>query len=64
MRDPFSRRKCLRLLTMKISYLKQAAIKLRDNFEGDLPKTVDELCTLPGVGPKMAFLALQVAWNL
>ncbi|KAI6125330.1 DNA glycosylase, partial [Pisolithus croceorrhizus] len=29
-----------------------------------IKQTVDELCSLPGVGPKMAFLALQVAWQL
>jgi endonuclease-3 len=45
-------------------YLKQTAQRLRDEFASDVPKTVDELCSLPGVGPKMAFLALQVAWNL
>jgi len=48
----------------KIGYLKKAALKLRDDFDSDLPKTVDELCSLPGVGPKMAFLTLQIAWNL
>ncbi len=47
-----------------IRYIKQAAQKLRDEFDSDVPKTVDELCSLPGVGPKMAFLALQIAWNL
>ena len=45
-------------------YLKQTAQKLRDDFDSDVPKTVDDLCSLPGVGPKMAFLALQIAWNL
>ena len=45
-------------------YIKQAAIMLRDEFDSDVPKSVDELCSLPGVGPKMAFLALQVAWNM
>lgn len=45
-------------------YIKQTAKRLHDDFEGDVPKTVDELCSLPGVGPKMAFLALQVAWKL
>ena len=45
-------------------YLKQTAQRLRDDFDSDVPKTVEELCSLPGVGPKMAFLALQVAWNL
>lgn len=48
----------------KTGYLKKAAQKLRDDFNSDVPKTVDELCSLPGVGPKMAFLALQVAWKL
>ncbi|EAU88217.1 DNA-(apurinic or apyrimidinic site) lyase [Coprinopsis cinerea okayama7 len=48
----------------KTDYLKQTAAKLQEEFEGDVPKTVDELCSLPGVGPKMAFLCLQVAWNL
>ncbi|KAF5344263.1 hypothetical protein D9758_012313 [Tetrapyrgos nigripes] len=48
----------------KTQYIKQTAILLRDNHDSDVPKTVDELCALPGVGPKMAFLALQVAWNL
>lgn len=46
------------------SYLKQAALKLRDDFDSDVPKTVDELCSLPGVGPKMSFLTLQIAWGL
>ncbi|KAL4075309.1 DNA glycosylase [Scleroderma yunnanense] len=48
----------------KTQYLKQTAQRLRDDFNSDVPKTVEELCSLPGVGPKMAFLALQVAWNL
>ncbi|PBK62846.1 DNA glycosylase [Armillaria solidipes] len=42
----------------------KTAIRLRDEFDSDVPKTVDELCSLSGVGPKMAFLALQMAWNL
>ncbi|TBU40249.1 DNA glycosylase [Dichomitus squalens] len=48
----------------KTQYIRQAAQKLKDEFGGDVPKTVDELCSLPGVGPKMAFLALQVAWKV
>ncbi|PFH53574.1 hypothetical protein AMATHDRAFT_137126 [Amanita thiersii Skay4041] len=48
----------------KTGYLKKTALRLRDDFDSDVPKTVDELCSLPGVGPKMAFLTLQVAWNL
>jgi endonuclease-3 len=45
-------------------YLKQVAIKLRDEFDSDVPDNVDDLCSLPGVGPKMAFLTLQIAWGL
>lgn len=45
-------------------YLKNAAIMLRDDFDSDVPNTVDKLCMLPGVGPKMAFLTLQAAWNM
>ncbi|QRV86771.1 HhH-GPD superfamily base excision DNA repair protein [Ceratobasidium sp. AG-Ba] len=43
----------------KTEYLKSAAATLRDNFNGDVPKTIDELCSLQGVGPKMSFLVLQ-----
>lgn len=31
---------------------------------GDIPRTLGGLCKLKGVGPKMAFLALQCAWNM
>ncbi|EKM83215.1 hypothetical protein AGABI1DRAFT_69456 [Agaricus bisporus var. burnettii JB137-S8] len=48
----------------KTGYIKRATQMLHDDFDSDVPKTVDELCSLPGVGPKMAFLALQVAWDL
>lgn len=48
----------------KTGYVKKTALRLRDDFDSEVPKTVDELCSLPGVGPKMAFLTLLVAWNL
>ncbi|TIB60416.1 hypothetical protein E3P78_03147 [Wallemia ichthyophaga] len=47
----------------KTEYLKKAAVMLKDKFDGDVPKDIDDLCSLPGVGPKMGFLALQAAWN-
>jgi endonuclease-3 len=31
---------------------------------GDIPRTLNGLVKLRGVGPKMAFLALQCAWNM
>ncbi|CAE6434321.1 unnamed protein product [Rhizoctonia solani] len=48
----------------KTDYIRAAAQILRDKYDSDVPKTVDELCSLPGVGPKMAFLVLQVAWDI
>ncbi|KAI0255240.1 DNA glycosylase [Lactifluus subvellereus] len=48
----------------KTQYIRQAAQRLRDDFDSDVPKTVDELCSLPGVGPKMAFLCLHAAWDI
>ncbi|WFC97540.1 orotidine-5'-phosphate decarboxylase [Malassezia yamatoensis] len=43
----------------KTEYIRRVAILLRDRFSGDVPRTIDELCSLPGVGPKMAFLQMQ-----
>ncbi|KAL5636213.1 hypothetical protein ACGC1H_004882 [Rhizoctonia solani] len=48
----------------KTEYIQASAKILRDKHDSDVPQTVDELCALPGVGPKMAFLVLQVAWNI
>ena len=45
-------------------YMMQSAVMLRDRFDSDVPKTVDDLCSLPGIGPKMAFLCLQTAWDV
>ncbi|RXW20986.1 hypothetical protein EST38_g4849 [Candolleomyces aberdarensis] len=48
----------------KAGYIKQTASTLQTSFSSDVPKTASELCSLPGVGPKMAYLTLQVAWDL
>lgn len=32
--------------------------------KGDIPRTLEGLCKLKGVGPKMAYLALQCAWDM
>ncbi|CAH0015980.1 unnamed protein product [Clonostachys rhizophaga] len=47
----------------KTKYLKQAAEILRDKWNGDIPDTIEGLTSLPGVGPKMGYLCLSVAWN-
>ncbi|ROW15937.1 hypothetical protein VPNG_02486 [Cytospora leucostoma] len=47
----------------KTRYLKQTAEILRDQWEGDIPDTIEGLVALPGVGPKMAHLCLSSAWG-
>ena len=44
-------------------YIKKAAEILRDEWNGDIPDTIEGLTALPGVGPKMAYLCLSVAWD-
>ncbi|KAH9842465.1 DNA glycosylase [Rhodofomes roseus] len=48
----------------KTDYIKRTARRLQDEYDGDIPKTVDELCSLPGVGPKVAIIALHVGWKI
>jgi len=43
----------------KTDYLKTMTRILEEKHHGDVPQTVDELCEIPGVGPKMAFLQMQ-----
>ncbi len=44
----------------KAKYIKNLAKKLIEKFNGQVPKTMDELVTLPGVGRKTANIVL---WN-
>ncbi|XP_053211554.1 endonuclease III-like protein 1 [Panonychus citri] len=48
----------------KAKNLKKSALMLVEKFNGDIPKTIEELCELPGVGPKMGYLCLQAAWDI
>lgn len=36
---------------------------LREQYNGDIPNSVKELCKLPGVGPKMAHICMKTAWG-
>ncbi|RMJ13371.1 hypothetical protein CDV36_006961 [Fusarium kuroshium] len=47
----------------KTKYIKQAAEIIRDKWNGDIPDTIEGLTSLPGVGPKMAYLCMSVAWG-
>ncbi|KAK9075844.1 hypothetical protein SSX86_004173 [Deinandra increscens subsp. villosa] len=49
--------------TRKASNMKKIAkISLLD-YHGDIPNTLEALLSLPGIGPKMAHLVMNVAWN-
>ncbi|XP_076279873.1 nth-like DNA glycosylase 1 [Lasioglossum baleicum] len=47
----------------KVEYIKKTSKILMDKYGGDIPGTVKELCDLPGVGPKMAHICMQIAWG-
>ena len=42
--------------------LKVCAI-LKEKYDGDIPRTFEELMDLPGVGPKMASLVMAYGWG-
>lgn len=48
----------------KAVYIKKSCELLKNNFGGDIPKTIEEIVTLPGVGPKMGHLLLQNGWGI
>ncbi|KAL8587456.1 Endonuclease III-like protein 1 [Nucella lapillus] len=47
----------------KVDYIKRTSQILREEYDEDIPATVEMLCRLPGVGPKMAHLAMKSAWG-
>jgi endonuclease-3 len=47
----------------KTKYIKATAQILQDRFAGDIPDTIEGLVSLPGVGPKMAYLTMSAAWG-
>ncbi|OAV96399.1 hypothetical protein PTTG_04027 [Puccinia triticina 1-1 BBBD Race 1] len=48
----------------KAQFIKLMADDLFLKHDSDVPKTLEELIALKGVGPKMAFLALSNAWSI
>ncbi|XP_073124349.1 endonuclease III homolog 1, chloroplastic-like isoform X2 [Henckelia pumila] len=49
--------------TRKASNLKKVAKICLSKYNGDIPSTLEELLLLPGIGPKMAHLIMNVGWN-
>lgn len=48
----------------KAKNLREMAIKLMDDFSGEMPRTLEELITLPGVGRKTANVLLGTAFGI
>ncbi|KAH9301843.1 hypothetical protein KI387_013426, partial [Taxus chinensis] len=47
----------------KAGYLKKVAMLCQEKYNGDIPKSLKELLSLPGIGPKMAHLIMNVGWE-
>ncbi|KAL8681741.1 MAG: hypothetical protein Q9224_006831, partial [Gallowayella concinna] len=47
----------------KTRYIKATALLLQSQFKSDIPDTIEGLMSLPGVGPKMAYLCMSAAWG-
>lgn len=48
----------------KVKHIKATCQILKEKYNGDIPNTVELLCSLPGVGPKMAHLCMKTAWGI
>ncbi|XP_017220870.1 endonuclease III homolog 1, chloroplastic [Daucus carota subsp. sativus] len=49
--------------TRKASNMKKVANICLSKYDGDIPSTLEDLLQLPGIGPKMAHLVMNVGWN-
>ncbi|KAI8434169.1 hypothetical protein MSG28_012287 [Choristoneura fumiferana] len=47
----------------KVKYIKKTTQTLKEQYNSDIPDSVEKLCKLTGVGPKMAHICMSVAWN-
>jgi endonuclease III len=47
-----------------VKYIKNTTAILKEEYSGDIPNTVESLCRLPGVGPKMAHLCMNIGWGI
>ncbi|XP_062107785.1 endonuclease III homolog 1, chloroplastic isoform X2 [Humulus lupulus] len=47
----------------KANNLKKVANICLMKYDGDIPSSLEELLLLPGIGPKMAHLVMNVGWN-
>ena len=45
----------------KANYIKKIVEILHDEYDNDIPREFDDIISLPGVGPKMAFMLTNIA---
>jgi endonuclease III len=48
----------------KAEHIRKTALIIRNSHDGHVPSDLPSLLALPGVGPKIAFLTLQVAFGI
>jgi endonuclease-3 len=48
---------------LKTRYIQETVQILIEQYDGDIPPTAKHMMELPGVGPKMAFICENAAWN-
>ena len=47
----------------KAAWLKEAAIKIRDEYGGDIPKSAKELQAFKGIGEKLSLAIMKFVWD-
>ncbi len=48
----------------KTKFIQKVATILKNEYNSDVPNTIEGLVRLPGVGPKMAYLCMSAAWGI
>ncbi|OAF72216.1 hypothetical protein A3Q56_00032 [Intoshia linei] len=47
----------------KSIYITRTLKILNEQYDNDIPQTIVDMCNLPGVGEKMAYILMSVAWK-
>jgi len=47
----------------KVKYIKATSAILQEKYNSDIPDNIEDITSLPGVGPKMGYLLMVFAWN-
>ncbi|VEN47970.1 unnamed protein product [Callosobruchus maculatus] len=47
----------------KVDYIKKTSQVLKEQYDNDIPNTIEDLLKLPGVGQKMAHICMNTSWG-